>query len=132
LLSVSASADEGRRRLGLGLAISGGVAFGAVYLATAVSTAVGDGMCGLNNGPGSCSAADYHPRLYIPLVGGFINATERNDVSRNIGIASSVVQIGGVGVMVAGIVLAATHRPSTVRPIVPYASATSLGLIGRF
>jgi hypothetical protein len=83
---------------GAKVAVAGGTAFAALYSLTAISTAVGDSLCGLGEG-GSCN--NQHGNLYVPLVGGFLNG--RDDWSRNLGIASSVLQVTAAGVMVAGL-----------------------------
>ena len=85
---------------GAKVALGGGIAFSFLYSTTAISTAVGDSLCGLGESAASCN--NPHSNLYVPLVGGFLPG--RDDWSRDIGIASSVLQLTAAGIMVGGLV----------------------------
>jgi hypothetical protein len=90
---------DGGMDTGAKVALAGGIAFSAVYSTTALTTGIGDGLCGLDETGYGC--AHPHTNLYVPLVGGFLPG--RDDWSQSWGVASSVLQIGAMGVMVAGL-----------------------------
>jgi len=116
------------------LALSGAIVFSSFYLSTVSAQVVLDGMCGL--GEHACDT-NAHWRLQIPIIGGFLNAAheQRQDLGSQLGIASSVVQLAGVGMLIAGLAVHHWHVP--VRPtqamVVPYVSPLgTVGLSGRF
>jgi hypothetical protein len=133
--------DESRRRLGLGLTAVGGVTLVGSYAAV---NSYGYLLVEPHSGQTSCDLGEHctyeaavtRPRgLYYPLVGGFLNAAYPNTAARELGIASSVLQIAGLSTMVAGIVVLATDRSgsrSTAQSVLPYVSANSIGVAGRF
>lgn len=86
-------------------AFVGGMTVLSLWSTTAVATGVGDGLCGLGESQASC--AHPHTNLYIPLVGGFLPG--RDDWSQSVGVASSVLQIAGATVMVAGLAVHHWH-----------------------
>jgi hypothetical protein len=85
---------------GAKVALGGAIAFSFVYSTTAIAGGVGDSLCGLGESAGSCDHP--HGNLAIPLVGGFLPG--RDDWSRNVGIASSVIQLTAAGILVGGLV----------------------------
>jgi hypothetical protein len=105
LASTAARADadtqDHRWDAGAKTALAGGIVFTTVYSTTALATGIGDSLCGLGERASSCASENLHGNLVIPLVGGFLPG--RDDASRSVGIASSVLQITAVGVMVAGL-----------------------------
>jgi hypothetical protein len=120
---------------GAKVAIAGAATFVNVYLLTAILTPTLDELaCGLGEHYGNCGPG--HSMLEVPVVGGFINAAQHNDGSTGLGLASSVVQVVGVGMLVGGL---ATHnwgarsQPRQI-VVVPLATPTTagLGLAGRF
>jgi hypothetical protein len=138
MLSVRASAEEHKDRprwnLGAKLAVAGASVLANLYVTTVAVTAVGDGFCGLNS-PSHCEQDPKHGGLYIPVVGGFVNAAQSSDTSTALGIASSVLQTASLGLMIAGIVMSVADRPHP-RPTAfnwaPLLSLSSGGVSGRF
>jgi hypothetical protein len=98
---ADADTHDGGMDTGARVALAGGIAFSAVYSTTAITTGIGDGLCGLDESGWGCS--HLHTNLYVPLVGGFLPG--RDDWSQQWGVASSVLQIGAAGVMIAGLAI---------------------------
>jgi hypothetical protein len=116
------------------LALSGAIVFSSIYLSTVGAQTVADGLCGL--GEHACDT-NAHWRLQIPIIGGFVNAAHepRQDLGSQLGIASSVVQLAGVGMLISGLAVHHWHVPArpTQATIVPYVSPLgTVGLSGRF
>jgi hypothetical protein len=98
---AGAETHDGGMDTGAKVALSAGITFSAIYATTAITTGIGDGLCGLDESGYGCT--HLHTNLYVPLVGGFLPG--RDDWSQQWGVASSILQIAAAGVMVAGLAI---------------------------
>jgi hypothetical protein len=139
LASVDARADEpavyhdGGMDTGGKLALAGGVLISTGYFTSAVGTSIVSSIGCALGGHKECSPPGIP---YVPLVGGFIYASQHPyDTTMNaIGITSGVLQLAGAALLVTGL---GTHRwrvPQNPRAtaLIPMIAPNSVGLVGRF
>lgn len=123
----AATVDGGMDRGGK-MALAGGIVFSSVYMSTAIATPLLDSAgCGLGEHYVGCPK-DRHDALLIPIVGGFVNAGARYDGSTALGLASSVVQLTGVGLMIAGLAIHRWHVPARTLSVDERAAQLQSGL----
>jgi hypothetical protein len=140
LMVVSSGANARERHVHDGgldtggkVAVSGAVIFSMVYSATAMTTSSLDGL--------SCALYDsepclisWHTDLEIPAVGGFVYAAHHGGgTALGLGLASSAVQLSGVGMLVGGLIAHHWRVPDRRVQLLPYVSPTgAVGISARF